>query len=66
MGRQEAPGVSRFIMKSGPANPVYLERKLYGGTAGTEPAYWLPWKSKTGVALDLGDNIKILTTIGSI
>jgi hypothetical protein len=49
-------------MKSGPANLVYLERRLYGSSVGTEPAYWLPWKSKTGVALDLGDGAEWLFT----
>lgn len=58
----KALGVSRFAMKQGPANIVYLERRFFGKTDGTEPAYWLPWKTGIGVALDLGDKADWLFT----
>ncbi len=51
------PGVAKFYMQAKKTNVVHLVRKLITGPKASEcvDAYWLPWKTKTGVVLDLAE-----------
>lgn len=55
-------GVAQFFMRAKKANVVHLERKVITGSGECVDAYWLPWKTKTGVVLDLGDAAEWLFT----
>ena len=63
-GGSQPPGVANFFMKRGKQNVVYLERKSMVGPKDVLKAYWLPWKSKTGVPLTLGTEAEWLFTSG--
>ncbi|HYY31479.1 MAG TPA: hypothetical protein VE860_26290 [Chthoniobacterales bacterium] len=58
------PGVAKFFMQAKKVNVVHLVRKIITGPKASEcvDAYWLPWKTGTGVVLDLGDAAEWLFT----
>lgn len=57
------PGLAKFYMKKGERNLVTLVRRGFTGPKdGLVQAYWLPWKSHAGVAMDLGTEADWLFT----
>jgi hypothetical protein len=59
---KKPPGVEQFFMREKKANVIHLERKIFTAIGVCVKAYWLPWKTQTGVVLDLGDAAEWLFT----